>query len=410
MPLEPLRFIHAADLFLDAPLTAPAAPSPELRRILEDATPAAFDNVVQACLEREVDFLLLTGNTFVEADRSLRARVALISGLAMLAEAGIRTFVLPGEADPESAWQAIPGLPDGVTLFGDDDDEPVAVLREGRVIASVGRVVRTGEDSPASAGHFRIGLQLLHAPGREPFAWGPALSEDRAGPRPREAFDYVALGGESARTLLRTDATLTHHPGTTQGRSFDGCGPGGCALIAVDPGVPPQCTLLPTAAVRYERCPLHTAGAVTDDELLAAMSEQLAAAPPAECERLRCIEWQVDCDAGQSPLSDAAVRDRLTREAVARTFSQPLHVLVATRGPERRAESTGEELTTGFRRELQSIEVPPFHVELAGDGLAIRPTQWDDRLEALFGRLNAAEAAARAERAGRYRLDAAAQG
>ncbi|MFQ5733604.1 MAG: exonuclease SbcCD subunit D [Planctomycetaceae bacterium] len=399
MPFEPLRFVHAANAYLDAPPIVPGHPSPDLRRLLEDATLTAFDNVLQACLEHDVDFLLLTGNTFVEVDRSLRARVALISGLAMLGEAGIRTFVLPGQTDPPSAWTSIPGMPATVTVFGDDETEAVAVLRDGRVIASVGTtgVAESADSAPRCvAGHFRIGLQLLHQPGREPFSTrGRAMESDA------QSFDYIAQGGPAPLALLRTETTLTHHPGTTQARSFDDSGPGGCTLIDVVPGRQPQCTLLPTAPVRYERLTVPAIGE-GGGSLVQLMSDQLSAAPPADCERLRCVEWQTLADPGCAELNDPTATDRLTREAASQAFPESIHVLAAIRYAESEPQHSTAGLEAEFRRELQTAAEGPRTLAELG---AHRP-DWVDRLDPISGGLNAASVVARAANLGRRRLDA----
>jgi exonuclease SbcD len=114
MPFEPQRFIHAANVRLDVPVSVHITEqlTDELRHALEDATLSSFDFVVDACLQRNVDFLLLSGNIFLEADRSLRARLTLLKGFRRLQEKHIPVYVLPGDADPPEAWRAIPELPD----------------------------------------------------------------------------------------------------------------------------------------------------------------------------------------------------------------------------------------------------------------------------------------------------------
>ena len=84
---------------------------PRVASIVQDATRAAFERLIGVALDRRVDFLLLAGNTFVEAEHSLPARLALVDGLEQLAQESIRVFVLPGRLDPAEAWQQIPDLP-----------------------------------------------------------------------------------------------------------------------------------------------------------------------------------------------------------------------------------------------------------------------------------------------------------
>ena len=140
MPFESLQFVHAANLYLDRQLKGTGPVPDHLQEILEDATIGAFEQVISTCVENQVDFLLLTGNSFDEAEKSLRARVALRDGFCRLAEEHIRVFVTPGRIDSADAWRAVPRLPGNVTLLLHRCEEPVAVIRNERVIATITRL------------------------------------------------------------------------------------------------------------------------------------------------------------------------------------------------------------------------------------------------------------------------------
>ncbi|MEZ6127891.1 MAG: hypothetical protein R3C59_04360 [Planctomycetaceae bacterium] len=170
MPFEPQRFIHAANVRLDVPVSVHLSEqlTDELRHALEDATLTSFDSVIENCISRNVDFLLLSGNVFLEADRSLRARLTLLNGFRRLNEKYIPVFVLPGDADPPEAWRAIPEMPENVTLCFSSNTEPEFLTRNNRVITSVSasmwygetdafgiRVIGRGEDG---LDPFRIGI------------------------------------------------------------------------------------------------------------------------------------------------------------------------------------------------------------------------------------------------------------
>ena len=97
MAFEPQRFIHAANVRLDVPVSVHLSEqlTDELRNALEDATLTSFDSVIEHCITRKVDYLLLSGNVFLEADRSLRARLTLLNGFRRLQAKHIPVFVLP---------------------------------------------------------------------------------------------------------------------------------------------------------------------------------------------------------------------------------------------------------------------------------------------------------------------------
>ena len=115
---------------LDVPVSVSLAELPDdsMRVSLEDATLLAFDAVIDSCILHDVDFLLLSGNVFIEADRSLRARLSIQRCFQRLHEAGIHVFVLPGDSDPAEAWRLVPDLPDNVTICYSSNPEPESLL------------------------------------------------------------------------------------------------------------------------------------------------------------------------------------------------------------------------------------------------------------------------------------------
>jgi len=124
------RFIQAANLRLDVPVSVSLTELPDdaMRVSLEDATLLAFEEVTENCILHDVDFLLLSGNVFIEADRSLRARLAIQKSFQRLHGAGIHVFVLPGDSDPAEAWRLVPDLPDNVTICYSSNPEPESLL------------------------------------------------------------------------------------------------------------------------------------------------------------------------------------------------------------------------------------------------------------------------------------------
>lgn len=147
MAFEPQRFIHAANFRLDVPVSVQTTETltDELRFAFEDATLHAFDEVIDACIRRDVDFLLLSGNVFIEADRSLRARLTLLKGFGRLDEHHIHVFVLPGDADPPEAWRSIPELPENVTVCYSSSPEPMELYLKEQLSTTVSASMWLGE-------------------------------------------------------------------------------------------------------------------------------------------------------------------------------------------------------------------------------------------------------------------------
>ena len=306
MPLEPLRFVHATGLFLDRQLAGTGPVSDGVRTIIEEATLRAFEHTVAASIDRQADFLLLAGNCFDETDRSLRARGALIEGFNRLDDHGIRVFIMPGEADPAEAWQTFPELPDNVTLFFHAADEPVAVLRDGKVIAAVGGT-DFGEsiyDPPPLAGRnpFSIvlltlsdkdttGLSAIKSSGANSDAEPPGDSTVHS--LIEGTVDYLALGGGNTRRTLSLKTSIAHNPGATQGLTPHDTGPHGCTLVDVDSKGTIQCTFLPTASVRWEAFTIEIDERTNSDELVRKMRTSIGQCRPESSEKVWLVNWTI---------------------------------------------------------------------------------------------------------------------
>ena len=134
-----LRFVHAADLHLDSPFTGIRATAPEnVAKALYSATFDSYQNIIDLCISEGVDALLVAGDIYDGADRSLRAQRSFIDGLRSLDSAGIRSFVCHGNHDPLDGWEARLEYPTGCHRFGADfqavpvfGDEPDRVLVYG---------------------------------------------------------------------------------------------------------------------------------------------------------------------------------------------------------------------------------------------------------------------------------------
>ena len=169
MAFEPQRFIHAANIRLDVPVSVQTSETltDELRFAFEDATLHAFEEVIEASVRHDVDFLLLSGNVFVEADRSLRARLTLLRGVRRLAEHDIQVFVLPGDSDPPEAWRAIPEMPENVVVCYSSNPEPEELYVKDRLATTLSSSMWFGE-----ADGFGIRVLARGNDGIQPFRIG----------------------------------------------------------------------------------------------------------------------------------------------------------------------------------------------------------------------------------------------
>ncbi len=270
----PLRFIHAADLHLDSPFTGIRAAAPEnVAKALHSATFDSYNNIVDLCISECVDALLVAGDIYDGADRSLRAQRAFIQGLQRLDAAGIRSFVCHGNHDPLDGWEARLSYPDGCHRFGADfspapvfPDEPERALVYGvsyptrdvyeNLVSRLGQV----DESAFTIGllHANVGGNSDHAP------YSPCSLDDLA----RAGIDYWALGHVHTRQVLRNRTPTVVYPGNSQGRHPNETGARGVYLVEVDDRGNVSLDFRPTDTVRWERANIDISTLETEQDLL----------------------------------------------------------------------------------------------------------------------------------------------
>ncbi len=274
------RFVHAADLHLDSPFRGIRREVPGyVSETLYRATFDAYENIIELCLREEVDALLVAGDVYDGADRSLRAQLKFVEGLGRLDKAGIRSFICHGNHDPLDGWEARLDLPDGCVRFGAEVEgaevfpgEPERATVYG--ISYPHREVRENLsprfDGIASAGSFKIGL--LHA------NVGGNLNHESYAPcslADLEAInmDYWALGHVHTRQILRTGRPTVVYPGNPQGRHPNETGARGVYIVEVDDDGEARLDFRAVDVVRWETLSLDIGSLETEQALLDAIND-----------------------------------------------------------------------------------------------------------------------------------------
>ena len=215
-----VRFVHAADLHLDSPFGGIRTEAPpHVADRLYRATFDSYENIVSLCLRERVDALLVAGDIYDGADRSLRAQLRFNEGLKRLDTAGIRTFVCHGNHDPLDGWEARLDLPPGCVRFGPEvSSAPVFPLEPERAmvhgISYPQRVVTENLSQhfrpPYSSG-FNAGLLHANVGGNAAHDnYSPCTVDDLS----ETGIDYWALGHVHTRQVLRRDRPAIVYPAT----------------------------------------------------------------------------------------------------------------------------------------------------------------------------------------------------
>lgn len=322
MPFEALRFAHASNLLLDHPLRLVGSISTTARSVVVDASLTAFERLIEGCVDQEVDFLLLTGNTFCEEDRSLRARVSLRSGFECLQDAGIQVFVIPGLLDPASSWQEVPDLPECVTIFNPDLDEPTAVLRDANVIATIqgGNVEAqiTGQlsaDENQAAQRTRPLTIGILPPGKGSSFDADSVEDLLAA----LSVDYLALATPFPRLTKSRLQSVAHCPGRAVSYARTDTGLQGVTFVSVGAQGQFKCQHLTTSPLRREAIRLKLSDATTWDELIRAMRHVVTELNASPAAKVLLVRWELH---GQGDIFDSLQNDEDARTELFQLFAE----------------------------------------------------------------------------------------
>lgn len=269
-----VRFVHAADLHLDSPFLGMKSAAPStVADALYQATFEAYENIIRLCVSEGVDALLVAGDVYDSADRSLRAQRKFIDGLQRLHDQGIRSFVCHGNHDPLDGWEARLDYPPSCTRFGPAFesapvflDDPTRAVVHGisyptrdvyeNLVHRLGMV----DPTPFSVGllHANVGNNTEHA------AYAPCSLVDLE----HSGIDYWALGHVHTREVLRAESPTVVYPGNPQGRHPNESGPRGVYLVEVDDGRKARLEFRAMDTVRWEQRELDVSRMETDQDLL----------------------------------------------------------------------------------------------------------------------------------------------
>jgi DNA repair exonuclease SbcCD nuclease subunit len=282
LSIQPFRFLHTGDLHLDSPFQGIRSSAPDwVTRALRDATVAAWASIVEMAVAEKVDFVVVAGDVFENANRTLRGQVTFVDGLRTLAGASIPSFVVAGNHDPLSGWEPTIAWPGLAHRFGTDGVTAIPVVRDGTEIARVYGISYPVRDVRENlARRFRrepeapFAIGLLHAnvggqPGHELYA--PCSIADLAA----SGMDYWALGHVHRHGVLHAVGPTVVYCGNPQGRDPGESGARGCYVVEVDAAGVVRPEFRASDVVRWAALDVDIGGVATEDALLSQLTRRL---------------------------------------------------------------------------------------------------------------------------------------
>ncbi|MCJ7447714.1 MAG: DNA repair exonuclease [Bacteroidales bacterium] len=269
-----IKFIHTADLHLDTPFKGLSSWNADLSKKLKDATFKSFKNIIDLCINKKVDFLIISGDIFDSENKSLAAQLKFVTELKRLSDKGIATYFTCGNHDPLKSWLDTIKLPENVYRFDSSKVKFWTFKKEDKVIADIHGISFNDKDIKENlAADFKlapnpapISIAVLHGtigiPGpHENYA--PFKLKDVVNKR----FDYWAMGHIHKRQVVNSSNPAIIYPGNPQGRDFGESGEKGCYLVEISKGNDPGSEFIPTQLIRFEDLTIDITG-VDQIELL----------------------------------------------------------------------------------------------------------------------------------------------
>ncbi|MTI83662.1 MAG: DNA repair exonuclease [Firmicutes bacterium] len=284
---EGFSFIHAGDLHLDSPfrgfehISDIDEPIKEnILRRLRNCTFAALENIVDACIEYEVDFLVLSGDIYDLVDRSIRAELRFRNAIERLADRGIPVFAVHGNHDFDNGIRARLTWPENVHFFSPGEVEYREVIRQGKEIARIYGISYPRRDVTENyAAKFKrhqnapFAIGVLHCnvggvPEHENYS--PCQVSDLV----QSGMDYWALGHVHSHRVLK-DSPCIVYAGSPQGRNPRETGDKGCCMVNVSENGLIDLQFLAVDDVRWTETRISIDNIQSEGELITQLDNQL---------------------------------------------------------------------------------------------------------------------------------------
>lgn len=264
-----LTFIHASDIHLGVSFKGLRAISTSWANRLVSAIGESYDRLVDAAINEEVDFVIISGDIFDSNQISYADYLHFLNGLDRLDEKGILVYVCTGNHDPYAAWQQeFSSMPANTTIFSSDKPSFSVYMRDGVPLAVLGgRSYHTQtwpQDKDIAEGITRQTAEI-ETKTTPPFVIGVIhtglnIDKSQAPTDPKKllaaGLDYWALGHIHERQTLPANNPSVVFPGCIQGRSINETGEKGVYKVTLKENGSNQLEFISTASVVWQQIDL----------------------------------------------------------------------------------------------------------------------------------------------------------
>lgn len=272
-----MRFIHAADIHLDSPLTGLSAYADAPVEMLRTATRDAFTNLVAEAIEQQVDFMVIAGDLYDGTWKDHNTGIYFCREMGRLKKAGIPVYVLFGNHDAESEMTKKLVLPDNVSTF--ESRKPTTfclghlkVALHGRSFKEPATVENLAAGYPAPVpGMLNIGVLHTALEGNAAHASYAPCSVDELHAK---GYDYWALGHVHEYQEWQGASRIVF-PGNLQGRHIRETGARGAVLVTADESGIQQVERLFVDVLRWRSLKVDASACGSLQEVVRAIGKEL---------------------------------------------------------------------------------------------------------------------------------------
>ena len=275
-----MRFIHAADIHLDSPLTGLSAYQDAPAALLRTATRDAFANLVNEAIAEAVDFMIIAGDLYDGNWKDFNTGIFFARQMGRLRTAGIPVYLLQGNHDAENEISRKLVLPDNVHLFSARKAETFTlpdlhVALHGRSFKEAATTENLALTYPQPiAGWFNIGVLHTALEGNAAHAnYAPCSVAELVA----RGYQYWALGHIHEHSVQTEGATTIAFPGNLQGRHIRERGPRGALLVTASAEGIDSIERLYVDVIRWVLLPVDVSTASTLPEVVRLVGQALEA-------------------------------------------------------------------------------------------------------------------------------------
>ncbi|WP_353215351.1 metallophosphoesterase family protein [Salinisphaera hydrothermalis] len=314
--MSSFRFIHTADIHLDSPMRGLSDDVPGVAEQLRLATREALTALVDAAIERAVDFVVIAGDVYDGDWRDYQTGVFFVRQMHRLNSATIPVYLIHGNHDAQNQMTRSLSLPDNVHVFSHEHAETRAIDELGVALHGMSYARQKTTDNlvpgyPAPMpGAFNIGL--LHTGlgglgGHENYA-PCGLDELTA-----KGYDYWALGHVHGAEVLAEHPHVVFS-GNLQGRSIRETGAKSAYEVIVEDGRVAELRAIHCDVARWQHAEVDVSNADDFNDVTAAMRVAIETGVEAADGRLLAIRLRLT---GTTALHDrlVAAPEQLLAEA-----------------------------------------------------------------------------------------------